>query len=180
MSKPEATGDANTLKGDFGETWLQVVASAAELDHGRPASTDLDKVDVQLTLREEVGNVYHPQVQVQVKTTSSVRVLQNDDWSYDLDVDTYDVLRKTNGAARALLVVQVSEGTDRVRLIDDGTLLVGVAGWVSLAGAPPTDNTSTVAVVIPAGNRHLDVPGVRALVVQCGVRTSTPVPLVDP
>ncbi len=180
MPTDAKTGDENTLKGDFGETWLRVVASAAGLSHGPPASTDLEKADIELTLREEINDLYHPAVKVQVKTTADLRVLDNGDWSYDLDADTYNVLCKTNHATpRALVVVKVSDDGDRVRLLDDGTLMVGAAGWVSLMGQTPTKNSSSVAVHIPLSNRQFDAKGVRAMVVQCGARTSTEVPSVE-
>jgi hypothetical protein len=44
----------NVLQGDFGEAWLEAVAAGCGILHGRPASLDLQKSDIQLTF---VGTV---------------------------------------------------------------------------------------------------------------------------
>jgi hypothetical protein len=149
---PGVTGDVrdraieNILQGDFGEMWLEAVAAGCGLLHGRPTTLDLEKADVELILRGEVGGTYNPTVKVQVKTTVDFTILENDDMSYPVDIDTYNVLRRTNHATRRLLaVVGLSADGDRVRLHDDGTLLVGRASWISLEGLGPSDNATSVA-----------------------------------
>ena len=63
----------NAIQGDFGETWLEVVASGCGLLHGWATTLDLDKADVQLTLRGYVDGTYSPTVLVQVKTEMDLR-----------------------------------------------------------------------------------------------------------
>jgi hypothetical protein len=58
----------NPLQGDFGEMWLGAVAAGCGLLHGRPGTVDLEKADVELTLRGEHDGTYNPSVKVQVKT----------------------------------------------------------------------------------------------------------------
>lgn len=173
-------GDENTLAGDFGERWVDVVAAACGMLHGPAPRPDLDKADVQLTLLEEVSGTYHPSVNVQVKTTHDLRVDEESGaLVYDLDLKTYNVLRRTNSSIRRVLVVIRLAEDERVRLEEEGTLLVGRGAWVSLEGAPATANTTTIAVRLPAPNT-LDPDGLRRMLTTFGVNRSTPVPEVDP
>ncbi|TXR55503.1 DUF4365 domain-containing protein [Quadrisphaera setariae] len=171
----------NAFSGDFGEQWLQVVASGAKLLHGRPLTLDFEKADIEIVLPEVVPGTAYPTVKAQVKTTVSARVTDSGDLVYDLDVSTYDLLRRTDHAVRRVLVVVALPGEDlaRVRVTEGGTLLVGRARWVSLEGAEPTSNASTVSVTLP-GSQVVDPEGLRGLLLQHGVRTPTPVADVDP
>jgi hypothetical protein len=179
----EATGrsaEENAIQGDFGEAWLEVVAAAYGVSHGRPATLDLEKADVQLTLREELAGTYHPTVKVQVKTTADLRLTDEGDMVYDLDVNTHNVLCRTNHSVRrVLLVIKVSEDGERVRLAEDGTLLVGSAAWVSIEGAEPTSNAATCAVTLPKANT-VDEPGLLRMLRTFGVRRTTELPDFDP
>lgn len=172
--------DQNALQGDFGEAWLEVVAAGCGLLHGRPTTLDLQKADVQLVLRGLTHGTYNPTVLVQVKTTADVRLQPNGDYTYDLDVETYDILRRDDHSIRRILaVISVSADGERVRLHQDGTLLVGQAAWVCLEGEPPSENTTTQAVRLPAGNT-LDHYGLHLMLKTYGVRRSTPAPDIDP
>lgn len=169
---------ANAFQGDFGEAWLEAVAAGANILHGRPASLDFDKADVQLTLLGEYGGTYNPTVKVQVKTATDLRELATGDYSYDLDVVTYDILRRTDHSVpRVLAVIGLSHAGERVRLQEDGTLLVGVGAWVSLRGRPAV-STETTAVHLPRANT-IDAEGLRTMLIQHGARRSTVVPEAD-
>jgi hypothetical protein len=178
-----ATGrsdEVSAIQGDFGEAWLEVVAAAQGLGHNRGDTLDFDKADVILTLREEVGNTYHPSVKVQVKTTIHAREDEGGNLIYDLDAQTHNILCKTNHSTRrTLVVVEVSADGERVRLAEDGTLLVGRAAWVSLEGRDTTDNTRTKAVTLPAANT-VDEPGLRRMLETYGVRRTTDLPDFNP
>lgn len=139
--------EQNALQGDFGEAWLEAVASGCGILHGRPATLDLQKADVQLTLRGPHLGTYNPSVLVQVKTTVDLRRLSDGDYSYDLDVETYSVLRRSDHAIRRVLaVIGVPREGERVRLHPDGTLLIGRGAWVSLEGMPESTNSATQVV----------------------------------
>lgn len=88
------SSDQNAVQGDFGEAWLEVVAAGCGLLHGRPATLDLQKADVQLTLRGWIGRTYNPTVMVQVKTEVGLGVDRDGNLVYNLDAPTYDVLRR--------------------------------------------------------------------------------------
>ncbi|MFC5946381.1 MULTISPECIES: DUF4365 domain-containing protein [Actinomycetes] len=171
--------EQNALQGDFGEAWLEVVAAGCGLLHGRPATLDLQKADVQLFHRGVELGTYNPAVLVQVKTTVELRRSADGDYSYDLDIETYDVLRRDDHAIRRILaVIGVSKDGEHVRLEPEGTLLVGHGAWVSLEGFPPSENAKTQVVCLPAAHT-LDRRGLRLMLRKYGVRRSTPVPDVD-
>lgn len=88
-------GEDNLIRGDYGEAWLRAVAAGSGILHGRPTSLDLEKADVELVRRGLCNGVWNPTVKVQVKTTVDLRE-ENDHFLYDLDVATYDVLRRDN------------------------------------------------------------------------------------
>ncbi|MFG1947753.1 DUF4365 domain-containing protein [Nonomuraea sp. NPDC048826] len=168
--------EQNVLQGDFGEAWIEAVAAGSGILHGRPTSLDLQKADVQLFLRGLVRGTYNPAVLVQVKTAIDLRQLDDGDYSYDLDVETYEMLRRDDHSVpRILAVIHVPADGDYVRLCADGTLLVGRGAWVSLEGHPPSKNSSTQVVRLPAVNT-LDREGLHRMLEAHGVRRSTPVP----
>jgi hypothetical protein len=97
-------GEDNLLRGDYGETWLRVVAAGSGLLHGRPTSLDLEKADVELVRRGFWAGVWNPTVKVQVKMTIELRE-EDGHFVYDLDVATYEVLRRLNETVRRILIV---------------------------------------------------------------------------
>lgn len=173
-------GVRNALQGDFGEAWLRAVAAGCGISHGRPDELDLDKADVQLMLREVIRGTYHPTVKVQVKTEVNLRQGRDGMYSFSLDIKTYDVLRRSDHVVRRVLaVIGLEPEEPRVRLEPGGTLLVGRGAWICLEGMPASANTSSQVVRLPAANT-IDHAGLRRMLTEHGVRSSTPVPAVDP
>lgn len=180
MGSSHRSADANAVQGDYGEQWLEIVAAAHGIDHGRVATTDLDKADVQLTVRGEVNGYQSPTVKVQVKTTTNLRRDTNGDMLYDLDVDAHNFLCKTNhSTGRILVVVALSDDEERVRVTDEGTLLLGGAAWVSLQGVAPSSNKESQVVRVPASN-VVDGRGLERMVGTYGVPRTSAVPEYDP
>jgi hypothetical protein len=157
----------NALQGDFGEAWLEAVAAGCGFLHGRPASLDLEKADVQLTMLGHHQGTFNPTVKVQVKTEVGLRTDTDGSLVYSLDVPTYDVLRRQDHAVRRVLAVigLPAEGA-RVKLSHDGTILVGRGAWLSLEGYPVTANTTSLVVRLPAANT-LDQAGLDRMLKQC-------------
>jgi hypothetical protein len=169
----------NAYQGEFGEAWLRAVAAGCGLLHGTPATIDMIKGDVQLTLPEQVPGSNYPTVIVQVKTDVNLRRGPEGGFAYDLDVATYDVLRREDNTVRRVLAVIGLPGEgERVRLHAEGTLLVGRGAWVSLEGERPSSNTTSQVVYLPENNT-LDGPGLDRMLRTYGVRISTPVPDVS-
>jgi hypothetical protein len=121
-----------------------------------------------------------PSVKVQVKTQVNLKVDPDGNVVYNLDVQTYDVLRREDHVVRRMLVVigMAADGP-RVRLHPDGTLLIGRGAWVSLEGYPPTGNTATQVIRLP-GQNTLDEAGLHRMLGTYGVRSTPRVADVDP
>lgn len=171
-------GEENALQGDFGEAWLEAVAAGCGLSHGRPDTLDLDKADVQLMLRGVVRGTYNPTVKVQVKTEVGLGPDKDGMFSYDLDIVTYDVLRRQDHVVRRILaVIGLDTAGSRVRLHDDGTLLIGRGAWVSLEGLPQSSNRTKQVVKLPAVNT-IDPLGLERMLTEYGVRSTDPVPAI--
>jgi hypothetical protein len=116
---------------------------------------------------------------VQVKTQVNLRTDANGNLVYNLDVQTYDSLRRDDHTVRrGLVVIGLLGDGPRVRLHDDGTLLLGHGAWVSLEGHPPTTNATTQVVRLPAANA-LDENGLYRMLSTYGIRRSLPVPDED-
>ncbi len=166
------------LQGDFGEMWLRTVAAGCGILQGRPTTLDRTKTDVHLVLEGEWYGTDDPAVNVQVKTTTRLR-RHRGYFSYDLDIPTFDKLRKPNAATpRVLVVIGLEPDGERVMLQHNGTLLIGCGAWVSLEGRRASANTTTQVVRLPVVNT-LDRLGLRRMLTTYGVRSSTPVPLLD-
>lgn len=171
-------GENSLLQGDYGEMWLRAVAAGSGFLHGRPTTLDLEKADIELVHRGELNGVWNPTVKVQVKTTTHLRE-EDSHFLYDLDVETYDALRRDNETVRRVLAVfRLPVNGDRVRLLEDGTLLAGRGAWMSLEGEPVTPNKSTQVVRLPVANT-IDRAGLRRMLETYGGRWSTPVAEVN-
>jgi hypothetical protein len=178
MMRFMGSADANGFQGDYGETWLRAVAAGCGLLHGRPTTLDLEKADVELVRRGLWNGMWHPTVKVQVKTTIDLRE-EDDHFVYHLDAETYNVLRRDNESVRRILAVfRLPKKGERVRLLRNGTLLVGSGAWASLEGLPATTNTASKVVRLPVSNT-IDRSGLEHMLATYGVRSSTPVPEVD-
>lgn len=168
-----------SIQGDYGETWLRAVAASSGLLHGRPTTLDLEKADVELVRMGLWHGMWHPTVKVQVKTTVDLRE-EDGHFVYELDAGTYNVLRRDNETVRRVLAVfRLPRNGERVRLLKSGTLLAGRGAWVSLEGQPETANASSCTVRLPLANA-IDRPGLERMLATYGVRSSTPVPELDP
>lgn len=172
-------GERNLFAGDFGEAWVQAVAAGCGHLHERSSTVDKIKSDVLLTLDGHAGGWRNPAVLVQVKTSVDLRDHDEDHWAYDLDLPTYDVLRHPRQRTRRILaVIGLSEDGETVRLVSDGTLLVGQTSWVSLEDLPASSNSSSQVVLLPKANL-LDDDGLTRMLTTYGVPRSSFVPDVD-
>ena len=66
----------NAIQGDFGEAWLEVVASGCGLLRGR-STLDLEKADLELTYPGLLEGSYCPSVKMQVKTQVNLKTDAN-------------------------------------------------------------------------------------------------------
>jgi hypothetical protein len=124
-------GRQNLLQGDFGESWLEVVASAAGLLHGRPYRLDLQKTDVQIANPgDDVTD--ETTVQVQVKTQVGFTAHEDGTASFRLELADYEELRRIHHIRKLLEVIWLEREGDRVVVDGVGTMLIGRGAWMSL------------------------------------------------
>jgi hypothetical protein len=158
--------------------WLGAVAAGCGILHGPSTTVDDIKGDVELVRKGYWRGTWNPTVRVQVKTSADLREV-DDHFAYNLDIETYNVLRRTNESVRRILVViRLARTGERVRLVESGTLLVGRGAWVSLEGRVASTNTTSQVVMLPMANT-LDRSGLERMLKTYGVRSSTPVPPID-
>ncbi len=169
--------DENTLLGQYGEDYVRALASACGIQHGVVSPRDLLKVDVSLTMPEQVGNLWNPGVWAQVKTTAGVRTVGTE-LHYDLDVATYNLLCHPNQVPRVLIVVTVPGSDPLAQVSAESTLMLRAAYWTSWVGQPESTNTASMTVALPADNL-LTIEEMRRMILSTGSSTSSAVVLPD-
>jgi Domain of unknown function (DUF4365) len=138
---------------EFSFAYIQAVASVAGYSVERNY-VDYDGIDLGICAHGAGGAVRSPRVDVQVKSITAGRPSRFP-WSYALDVDNYDSLHHADLAVpRILVVVAMPKNVANWVKATPQQLTVRHAGyWISLRGAPPTSNASTVTVHFPANHR---------------------------
>jgi hypothetical protein len=144
------SGDRAELQAQFSIAYVQAVASVAgffvqHADRG----FDRDGIDVTVLRRGALGVTTSTRLDLQIKSYSGDA--QGDPWPYDLEVKSYGDLRRTDYQVPRLLVV-VRVPADAAEWISHGEeqlVLRRCAYWLSLRGAAPTVNASTIRVQIP-------------------------------
>jgi hypothetical protein len=88
---------------------------------------------------------------VQLKATYQVLTEVNGKWSYPLPIGQYNKLRSVRVSAPRLLVVLLlpEDANEWLRHSEDGLLAKRCAYWVSLRGAPESDNEVNQTVYVP-------------------------------
>ena len=149
-----ASGDR---KEGLSRAYVHAVAAAAGYTL-TPPDLDRDGVDVQV----RAGGPMRPSLDMQLKAT--VRLVQHGaHWRFRLPKRNYDLLREPTMVPRVLVVFDLPEDEERwVSASEQELVMRRCAYWVTLAGAPESENVSTVTVSIPTRNR-LDVPGLKDL-----------------
>lgn len=137
-------------KGLVGLVYLQAVSAIAGYDCTAPV-TDYNCIDAIVSSKTGIS----PKLDFQVKCTSVEMAPEATDFSYDLPVRTYDVLRHPHTMCpRYLLVVVVpSPSGDWIRFSERRLNFRRCGYYASLRGLPPTDNQYTIAVTLERANR---------------------------
>lgn len=133
----------------FGDAFLMAIASAAGCTLAKP-ETDDDSVDWTLSCRLP----RRPKIDVQMKTTSAVEFGSDPTVSYPLKKKNYVELTLTDLVVPRILVLVTVPGSIEqwLSLIPEQLVLRRAAYWISLAGYPPRNNTTSVTVDIPREN----------------------------
>lgn len=147
---------------EFSFAYVRAVAAAAACEVQR-VEVDRDSVDLTLKRKTVDTKCRSPQLDVQVKSTSS-KCRGDECVRYALDLKNYNELRGSNLAVPRILVIVLVplDFGDWIRHSEDELALRYCAYWQTLRDAPETANTSTVTVTIPR-SQVLDGPGLDAI-----------------
>lgn len=161
--------DRNQHQGLFGETFVEVLASAAGLLATRPR-LDVTGEDFTICHKGAHGGRRHPKIDVQVKSWKKSKADESWDgngWKYRMRVRQFNELVDTQFTLpRFLFVVIVPDDSAQYAMTEAGRLvLYHSAYWVSLSHMSVVDpaQQATIAVDIPPSNL-LTVDSLRALV----------------
>jgi Domain of unknown function (DUF4365) len=128
------------------------------------AKSNFDRTGVDVSV--EAGEVMRPKLDLQLKATINLGVPQDGIYRYACPLRNYEELRTTTQTPRLLVVLALPPArTDWLTVGADELVMRRCAYWVSLHGAPETENLTSVTVSLPAANR-LDVEALQALMEQ--------------
>jgi len=91
------------------------------------------------------------EIYVQLKATSRPHTLANGKYSFPLEVDAYKALSTTRSLLNKILVLFFlpENKSDWLNHTEDGLLSRRCAYWVSLRGAPQTNNATNQTIYVP-------------------------------
>ncbi len=132
----------------FSNAFILAIAALAGCGAAAP-EPDVDSIDWILSCRLP----RRPKLDLQVKSTRAV-LEGGDHVSYSLKRKNYDDLSLPELLAPRLLVLVVvpEDPADWLHTSPEQLVLRHCAYWLSLAGAPPTDNERSVTVQVPRAN----------------------------
>lgn len=117
---------------------------------------DMDSVDATITCNGSLApdsTIRSPEIKLQLKGTENLLLNAVGNYPFPLSVKNYDDLRANTLAPRLLVVLNLpDERTNWVNHGIDDLILRKCAYWLSLKGAPNSNNTTNVTVHIPSGN----------------------------
>jgi hypothetical protein len=108
----------------------------------------------QVTLRQKKWSEVGPPLNIQLRSTSGATVTPTH-VVYDLDANTYKLLRRATVGVPIILVLLVlpAERAEWIHHTEDRLELRRCAYWLSLRGWPASTNTSSIRIQIPRVNQ---------------------------
>jgi len=131
----------------FSTAFVRTIAASAGLIAWKP-EPDIDKIDLGL------GRPGRVRSRIEIQLKSLLGIVQEPDFPYELDVETFENLRDPDYSVPRVLVVVVSP-KDIGEWVSVSTACLEArfsAYWLSLEGEPETANKSTKTVRIPTSN----------------------------
>jgi hypothetical protein len=123
---------------------------------------DRDGIDVEI----KAGGSMRPSIGLQLKATINLGATKDGVFRFPLKRRNYDLLRISTQVPRLLIVLDLPPTEERwLTVTDDSLILRRSAYWASLAGAPESDNETSVTISIDTA-RCLDTTALRALMEQ--------------
>jgi hypothetical protein len=141
--------------------YVQAVAAGAGYT---VAKSDFDRSGVDATV--EAGEAMCPKLDLQLKATINLGEPKGGAYRYPCPLKNYNHLRVPTQTPRLLVVLNLpSERAEWLEVGADELVMRRCAYWVSLQGAPETENEASVTVSLPIQNR-LDVEALKKLMEQ--------------
>ncbi|MCU0549313.1 MAG: DUF4365 domain-containing protein [Leptolyngbya sp. Prado105] len=140
---------------EFSYAYLDAIAAVAGYAlQVKGRALDNAGIDISVEVPGEIGRVLSPRFDAQVKCISDSSIIRDEFVHYALAVHNYRRLIHPNPSCHQLLIlVFVPRDTANwLDITEDQTLLKKCAYWISLKGAPPTQNTETITVQVPRKN----------------------------
>jgi hypothetical protein len=145
----------NEVESALSYAYVHAVTAAAGMDC-QHTSRGLDNagIDVAIAARDQFAHdslLTDLSLHLQLKATSQAAVFNNGRFSFSLDVATYNRLRKTTVVPFRILVVffMPELSHEWIQHTNDILSLKKCAYWVSLKGAPATQNATSVTIYLP-------------------------------
>ena len=161
----------NNIKAELSYAYLYAVAVRAGFacEAGNRHEDGIG-VDAKLRIRERLEDnsvLTDFTIDIQLKSTSVTPGEANERYSHKLPIKNYNELRSVECAAAQLLIVLYLPNDDSQWLTHSVEKLVfkKCAFWLSLCGAPASDNETSQTVYIPKEN-WLSVESLRSLATQ--------------
>ena len=113
-------------------------------------------IDMYLRAVEEESGIFSdlgPQIDLQLRTSTGAEVRATE-VAYDIDIRTYNRLRRTRADRPCLLVLLILPADEVLWVTQSAEELVvrRCAYWASLEGKAPTTNQATIRITIPRAN----------------------------
>lgn len=160
--------DPSLQKEKFSEAYVRAIAAVAGFGVSRP-DVDDDSVDLTIAARGGNGTVRSPRLDIQLKCTTNATINGDDSFSFPLKLKNYDDLRDEQVMVpRVLVVVRVPNDLAHWAESTEEQLLLRHCGyWISLSGAPATNNATNKTVTV-LRNQMFTVDGLKALMNRIG------------
>ncbi|MGH3515388.1 MAG: DUF4365 domain-containing protein [Pseudonocardiaceae bacterium] len=140
----------NQHQGQFGESFVRVLASAAGLIVAR-AELDVTGEDLTISYKGVVGHTRHPKIEVQVKSWSRP-VCRGEHWQYHLRARHFNELAGSDFALPRFLVLVVvpDHWADYATVSPDSMQVKYAAYWRSLRDHERVDLAPDTKIPVPA------------------------------
>ncbi len=157
----------NDIMAELSYAYLHAVAARAGFGcHTGGRIDDAASVDALIRVDEKLSSdsiLWNFAIEVQLKATQKTLAESNGKYGYFFNgIDRYDRLRDPGSPLPKLLVVLIlpSDSTQWLTLDENSLIARRCAYWVSLKGAPPSDNSTGQTIAIPR-TQILSVEGLR-------------------
>lgn len=139
--------DLNNQKEQFSYAYVSAVAACAGFATSKP-NVDDDSIDFKLSQKGGLGTIKSPQLDLQLKCTTTPPIPKKPTFPFPLKKKNYDELRDPNVLVPRILVVVIvpHDIADWLRASERQLAMRKCGYWLSLCGLPDTGNSTSTTV----------------------------------